>query len=450
MLHIFKQGGQRIALDTASGAVHVLSALAYKMIGLLEPPLTAVYPTSLRYDLAKYDSRDVGEAYDELFSLYQNGVLFSEDINIPVPPVEITNIKAMCLHIAHDCNMRCRYCFADSGDYHMKRTLMSADIGRKALDFLIEKSGKIHNLEVDFFGGEPLMNFDVVREIVLYGRELERIHNKTIRFTITTNASLLNEENISFINEHCANVVLSVDGMKSTNDAMRTFEDGSGTYDNIMPKIKSLIKARNGTNYYVRGTFTRNNLHFADDVLHLADEGFREISIEPVVLPANDPLSIREEDLPVIFEEYDKLAREMVKREKEGNGFNFFHFLVDLDTGPCAYKRAKGCGSGCEYIAVTPEGDIYPCHQFVEHSDYKLGDVFSGELKNEIRRKFSKNNIQTNEECKNCWAKYFCGGGCAANNLNQNKDLAIPYKIGCELEKKRVECALYIKAVLMQ
>lgn len=448
MVHAFKQGGQRIALDTASGAVHVLSALAYKMIDLLEPPLTPVCPSALRYDLAKYDSRDVDEAYDELYALYESGVLFSDDIKIPVPPIEYTPIKAMCLHIAHDCNMRCKYCFADSGDYHKKRTLMSVEVGCKALDFLIEKSGRIHNLEVDFFGGEPLMNFAAVKEIVLYGRELEQIHNKNIRFTMTTNASLLDDDSIAFLNEHCSNAVLSIDGMKSTNDNMRTFEDGSGTYDDIMPKIKHFIKARKGVNYYVRGTFTRNNLHFADDVLHLADEGFKEISVEPVVLPADDPLSLREEDLPVIFEEYEKLAKELVRREKEGNGFNFFHFMVDLDAGPCAYKRTKGCGSGCEYVAVTPEGDVYPCHQFVEHTEYKLGNIFVGDLKNEIRTEFGKCNIQTNDECRQCWAKYFCGGGCAANNFNQNGGLMTPYKVGCELEKKRVECSLYIKAAL--
>ena len=449
MVHIFKQGGQRIALDSASGAVHVLSALAYKMLDLLEPPMTEVCPTAVRYDLAKYDSRDVDEAYDELYSLYEAGVLFSKDIKIPVPPVRLVNIKAMCLHIAHDCNMRCKYCFADAGDYHGKRLLMSAEVGCRALDFLVEKSGKIHNLEVDFFGGEPLMNFDVVKKIVLHGRELEKTHDKTIRFTMTTNASLLDDDSIEFINEHCTNVVLSIDGGKSTNDAMRTFEDGSGTYDDIMPKIKRLVDAREGVNYYVRGTFTRNNLHFADDVLHLADEGFKEISVEPVVLPSSSPLSLREEDLPTIYEEYEKLAKEMIKREKDGNGFNFFHFSVDLDAGPCAYKRTKGCGSGCEYIAVTPEGDIFPCHQFAEHPDFKLGNIFTGDLKLETREAFAECNIQTNEECQSCWAKYFCGGGCAANNFNQNGNLLTPYKIGCDLEKKRVECSLYIKAALM-
>ena len=426
----------------------MLSALAYKMLGLLEPPLTPECPAALRYDLAKYDSQDVDEAYDELYALSESGVLFSEDVRIPVPPVELVSIKAMCLHIAHDCNMRCKYCFADTGEYHRSRALMSAETGRRALDFLIEKSGRIHNLEVDFFGGEPLLNFDAVKAILLYGRELEQIHNKNIRFTITTNASLLDDETIDFVNEHCANVVLSIDGRKAVNDQMRIFDDGSGTYDEIMPKIKKLVRARKGVNYYVRGTFTRNNLHFADDVLHLADEGFKEISIEPVVLPASDPLSLREEDLPVIFAEYEKLAKEMVVREKEGRGFNFFHFMTDLDAGPCVYKRVKGCGSGCEYVAVTPEGDVFPCHQFVEHPEYKLGNIFTGDLDLSIREKFSRCNIQANESCTQCWAKYFCGGGCAANNFNQNQNLMTPYKIGCELEKKRIECALYIKAAL--
>lgn len=450
MIHAYKLNGQRIVLDSASGAVHVLSALAFKMIDYLKPPLEPECPSALRYDLAKYDSADVEEAYSELYRLYKDGTLFSDDIKIPVVPAQYLKIKSMCLHIAHDCNMRCKYCFADSGDYTRLRSLMSPEVGCRALDFLCERSGKLHNLEVDFFGGEPLMNFETVKAVTVYGRELEKKYDKTIRFTMTTNGSLLDDESIEFINRECSNVVLSIDGRRSVNDAMRVFEDGSGTYDVILPKFKKLVEARGGVNYYVRGTFTRANLHFCDDVLHLADEGFTEISVEPVVLPESDPLSIREEDLPVIFAEYEKLAKEIIKRTKEGRPFNFFHFMVDLDAGPCAFKRTKGCGSGSEYVAVTPEGDIYPCHQFVEHLPMRMGNVTTGLTDESIRENFAECNIISNPECAKCWAKYFCGGGCAANNYKYSGSISMPYKIGCELERKRVECALMIKAALAE
>ena len=355
----------------------------------------------------------------------------------------------MCLHVAHDCNMRCRYCFANTGDYYGSRQLMSYEVGCRAIDFLLEKSGNIHNLEMDFFGGEPLMNFDVVKKLVAYGRENEKKHNKHIRFTTTTNGTLLDDDSIAFINENMSNVVLSVDGRKGVNDRMRTYLDGSGTYDDIIPLYKKLVKDRKA-DWYVRGTFTRENLDFAADALSLADEGFRNISVEPVVLPASDPLSIRREDLPIIFEQYDLLAREMIKREREGHGFTFFHFMIDLDAGPCVYKRCKGCGSGSEYVSVTPNGDIFPCHQFADYPDMKMGSVLTGQFNTDTQKLFSTNSILTNPTCQDCWAKYFCGGGCAANNRGQNGDMKLPYEIGCELERKRVECAIMIKAALSE
>ena len=450
MLHYFKQGTERIALDSASGAVHVLSALAYKMLPYMNDPPEKDCPSALRYELAKYDSADIEEAYSELYSLYENGTLFSKDVldgTKPVNPEHIP-VKSMCLHVSHDCNMRCKYCFADTGDFKRDRSLMSLDCGKRAIDFLLERSLGIKNLELDFFGGEPLMNFDVVKELVKYGRAREAEYGKHIRFTMTTNGSLLDDESIDFINEHMSNVVLSIDGLRETNDRMRTFEDGSGTYDVILPKFKALVAKRGDKDYYARGTYTHENLHFADDVLHLVDEGFDQVSVEPVVLPASSPLALREEDMPTIFKEYEKLACEIVKRTREGRPFNFFHFMIDLDAGPCVYKRTRGCGSGSEYVAVTPDGDIYPCHQFVEHEKFKIGNIFDGTFDTSCQKCFASHNILTTPDCQKCWAKYFCGGGCAANNYNVNHDIAIPYKVACELEKKRVECALYIKAEL--
>lgn len=443
-VHTFKCCGQRIALDVPSGAVHVLSELAFEMLGRIAPPLAPECPVSLRYQLAKYESSEVSEAYNELFSLYKEGELFSEDAEYKMPPSGV--VKSMCLHVSHDCNMRCRYCFADAGDYNRSRKLMDLETGKKALDYLFEKSGSIHNLEVDMFGGEPLLNFDVVKALVAYGRQRERELNKKIAFTITTNGSLLDDDSIDFINAEFSNVVLSIDGRKAVNDKMRVFEDGSGSFDTILPKFKKLVERRGGGEYYVRGTFTRENLDFAADVMALADAGFDQISVEPVVLDEHDPLAIRKEDLPRIFAEYDKLARELIRRNRAGNGINFFHFMIDLDNGPCVYKRCKGCGSGSEYVAVTPDGDVYPCHQFVEFTPMKMGNVLDGTLDKNMQKHFAGCNITTNETCKNCWAKYFCGGGCAANNFKYNGAVENPYAITCELERKRVECALAVKA----
>ncbi|OPZ86686.1 MAG: hypothetical protein BWY74_03572 [Firmicutes bacterium ADurb.Bin419] len=355
-------------------------------------------------------------------------------------------VKALCLHISHDCNLRCKYCFASTGDFGGQRSMMSAEVGKKAIDFVIEASGNRKNLEIDLFGGEPLMNFDVVKEIVAYAKSKEKEYGKNFRFTLTTNALLLNEEIKTYLNENMQNVVLSVDGRKEVNDKMRYRVDGTGCYSDIMPKIKDMADSRGQDKYYVRGTFTRENLDFSKDVLHLADEGFKQISVEPVVAAKDSGYDLREEDLPVLFEEYEKLASEFVKRKAEGKGFNFFHFMLDLSQGPCVVKRLRGCGSGHEYVAITPEGDIYPCHQFVGNSDFKMGNVAEGIVNTEIQEQFKGSNVYTKEECGKCWAKFYCSGGCAANAYQFNNDINIPYKVGCELEKKRVECALWIKS----
>ena len=431
-VHLFSLNGYNIALDSASGAVHVLSDVCYNLLKRVNPPFET--------DSIGADER---EAYDELRELYNEGLLFSDDINIAAIPNTI--IKSMCLHISHDCNLRCKYCFAGTGDFNHGRSLMSYETGKKAIDFLMLKSGKIHNLEIDFFGGEPMMNFDVVKRLVEYGRDVEKVYNKNIRFTLTTNGTLLDEESIDYINENISNIVLSLDGRKEVNDFMR----GNGTYDKILTNYKKLVKNRD-KDYYIRGTFTRNNLDFTNDVLHIASQGFDQISVEPVVLDYDNEYSLRETDLPAIFAEYEKLALEIIAKHKKGESFNFFHFMIDLDAGPCLYKRVKGCGSGSEYVAVTPDGDIYPCHQFVGYKEYRMGNVFTDEFDVNVQKSFAKNNITTIDECSKCWAKYYCGGGCAANNYKFNRRIDAPYHIACELEKKRVECALMIKAALAE
>ncbi len=436
--------GTNIVVDVYSGAVHVMDDLSYEILDYYKNCSKDKLLDSLE---GKYDRKEIEEAILEIEELERNGQLFSEDeyreqlSSWKKKPV----VKALCIHISHDCNLRCKYCFASTGDFGGQRTMMSPDIGKKAIDFLIKESGSRRNLEIDFFGGEPLMNFDTVKEIVTYARSKEKEHNKNFRFTITTNALLLNEENQKYINENMHNLVMSIDGRECTNDNMRFRVDGSGTYKQILPKIKEMADARNQDKYYVRGTFTRENLDFSKDVLHLADEGFKQVSVEPVVAGKDSGYDIRESDLQVLFEEYEKLAYEYVKREKEGNGFNFFHFMIDLSQGPCVIKRLSGCGSGDEYLAITPEGDIYPCHQFVGMDEFKMGNVENMDVDVNIQNKFKDSNVYTKKECSECWAKFFCSGGCAANAYQFNNDINIPYKIGCELEKKRLECALWIK-----
>ena len=446
MIHAYKIHGENIVLDVMSGAVHLLDDTAYDVLGCYNNDGT-LNPNKLK-KLTKYDETSINEALKEIEYLVENKMLFTEDPYTEMLPVwtKQTVVKALCLHIAHDCNLRCSYCFAGTGEYMGHRSLMSLEVGKKAIDFLIDNSGNRRNLEVDFFGGEPLMNFDVVKGIVEYAREREKEADKNFRFTITTNAMLLDDEKRAYINENMHNVVLSLDGRKEVNDAVRKRIDGTGSYDRILPLTKKMVEERDGQQYYVRGTFTRKNLDFGADVLHLADLGFDQISIEPVVAAKDSGLDIRNEDLETVFNEYERLAKEYVDRRNNGQWFNFFHFMIDLEGGPCIAKRMRGCGSGTEYLAVSPEGELYPCHQFVGHKEFNLGNIYDGLNGNPIRETFMETNVYTKPQCNSCWAKFYCSGGCAANAWQFNNDIKVPYEIGCELEKKRVECALWIKS----
>lgn len=458
LVHLYKNNGINIAMDVNSGAVHVLDELSYEVLQHLEEM------NSHKKDLTIDDLKDIektdyfantekAEALGEIKELIQRGLLYALDTHeslIEEVKERKTVVKAVCLHIAHDCNLACRYCFAEEGEYHGRRAFMSFEVGKKALDYLIEHSGSRRNLEVDFFGGEPLMNWQVVKELVAYGRSKEEECGKLFRFTLTTNGVLLNDEIIEFLNQEMDNVVLSLDGRREVNDAMRPFRNGKGSYDLIVPKFQKLAQSRNQKKYYIRGTFTRENLDFSKDLLHFADLGFEQMSIEPVVGDEQDPYAIREEDLPRIREEYDKLARIMVEREKEGQGFNFFHFMIDLEGGPCIAKRLSGCGSGTEYLAVTPWGDFYPCHQFVGQEEFLMGNVDDGIKKPEIREDFRSCNVYAKESCKTCFAKFYCSGGCMANGYSCHGDIHGTYEIGCEMQRKRVECAIMIKAALSQ
>lgn len=444
--HKFYLNNKYIVLDVNSGAVHVVDKIAYDLIDFCED-------TSLE-DIEnifkdKYSKNDIYEAYDEIVKLKEEGLLFSEGVDLSGISYNSQNVvKALCLHVAHDCNLRCKYCFASQGDFKGERLLMPLEVGKKALEFIVNSSGNRRNLEVDFFGGEPLMNFDVVKELVKYGRELEKEYNKRFRFTITTNGVLLDEEKMNFINENMDNVVLSLDGRKEVNDTMRTTVSGGGSYDIIVPKFIEMAKKREDRDYFVRGTFTRNNLDFSEDILEYYKLGFEKVSMEPVVTDPKENYAIKEEDLEIILKEYEKFSKEYIEIKKVDKDFTFFHFMIDLNQGPCMIKRSVGCGAGSEYMAVTPEGDLYPCHQFVGEEDFKLGNVFEGVKNTTIRNKFKTSNVFTKEDCKNCWAKFYCSGGCHANAYYSNKDFDKPYKLGCEMEKKRIECAISILANL--
>ena len=446
MVHQYKNNGYDIVLDVNSGAIHVVDDVTYDVIALYEGHTREEIVKSLR---ERYPETEVEEALDEVQMLVDNEELFTKDtyenyiMDFKKRP---TVVKALCLHIAHDCNLACQYCFAEEGEYHGRRALMSFEVGKKALDFLIANSGNRRNLEVDFFGGEPLMNWQVVKDLVAYGREQEKLHDKKFRFTLTTNGVLLNDEVMEFCNREMGNVVLSIDGRKEVHDKMRPFRKGAGSYDLIVPKFQQFAESRHQDKYYVRGTFTHYNLDFSEDVLHLADLGFKQISVEPVVAEPKEPYAIREEDLPKLFEEYDKLAVEMIRRHKSGEDFNFFHFMIDLEGGPCVAKRLSGCGSGTEYLAVTPWGDFYPCHQFVGNEKFLLGNVDEGILNTDIRDEFKCCNVYAKEKCRKCFARFYCSGGCAANAYNFSGDICGAYDIGCELQKKRIECAIMIKA----
>lgn len=458
MIHCYQSNGYSIVMDVNSGAVHVVDDLVYQLVPLLEPLVKEKKDKGEILDFVKaqtlpYTEEETAEAVDEILLLAQEGQLYTEDIYenyIDSFKNRETVVKALCLHIAHDCNLACRYCFAEEGEYHGRRAIMSYDIGKKALDFLVANSGNRTNLEVDFFGGEPLMNWEVVKQLVAYGRSLEEEHHKKFRFTITTNGVLLNDEILEFVNKEMGNMVLSIDGRKEVHDRMRPHRGGQGSYDEIVPKFKKAAESRGQMNYYVRGTYTHYNTDFAKDVLHLADLGFKQISVEPVVAPETEDYAIREEDLPQLLAQYDELAEEMIKRRKEGNGFNFFHFMIDLEGGPCVAKRLSGCGSGTEYLAVTPWGDLYPCHQFVGNEDFLMGNVDEGVLRTDIRDEFKQCNVYAKEKCKDCFAKFYCSGGCAANSYNFTGNVNGSYDIGCELQRKRIECAIMIKAALSE
>ena len=463
MIHQYKNNGYYIILDVNSGSVHSADALLYDAVEILSEivpdmetpaPLTKEQEQAVRTALAgRYEAAEIVEVLEEIQALIDAEELFTADVykNYVMDfKKRQTVVKALCLHIAHDCNLACKYCFAEEGEYHGRRALMSFEVGKKALDFLIANSGNRVNLEVDFFGGEPLMNWDVVKQLVEYGRSREKECNKKFRFTITTNGVLLNDEIMDFCNREMSNVVLSLDGRKEVNDRMRPFRNGSGSYDLIVPKFQKFAESRGTKDYFVRGTFTRNNLDFSKDVLHFADLGFKKLSIEPVVADPKEPYSIREEDLPQIMEEYDRLAKEFIKREKEGRGFQFFHFMIDLNQGPCVAKRLSGCGSGTEYLAVTPWGDFYPCHQFVGMEDFLLGNVDEGITNTKVRDEFKLCNVYAREKCRDCFARFYCSGGCAANAYNFSGDITGAYEIGCAMQKKRIECAIMIRAALAE
>ena len=455
MIHQYKSNGYNIVMDVNSGSIHVVDDIVYDMIPLMEPFINegikdpeTMKAAVLNLTDIPYPREEILEAVDEVLELEKTGQLFAPDIYQDYVfdfKKRSTVVKALCLHIAHDCNLACRYCFAEEGEYHGRRALMSFEVGKKALDFLVANSGSRVNLEVDFFGGEPLMNWDVVKQLVEYGRSLEEPNNKRFRFTLTTNGVLLNDEILEFANKEMSNIVLSIDGRKEINDRMRPFRGGQGSYDIIVPKFQKVAESRNQTNYYVRGTFTHNNLDFSKDVLHLADLGFEQISVEPVVAKPEDSYAITEEDIPVLKEEYDRLAQAMLQRKKDGKPFNFFHFMIDLQGGPCVAKRLSGCGSGTEYLAVTPWGDLYPCHQFVGDEKFRLGDIWNGVDNTAIQNEFRGCNAYTRPECADCWAKLYCSGGCAANAYHATGSIQGIYEYGCELFRKRMECAIMIQ-----
>ena len=455
MIHQYKSNGYNIVMDVNSGSVHVVDDIVYTMIPLIEPLIEegvkdpdTIKAAVLNLAGISGPEQEITEAVDEVLELEKNGQLFAPDIyeNYVFDfKKRQTVVKALCLHIAHDCNLACRYCFAGEGEYHGRRALMSFDVGKKALDFLVEHSGNRVNLEVDFFGGEPLMNWQVVKDLVAYGRSLEKPRGKKFRFTLTTNGVLLDDEVLEFANREMDNIVLSIDGRKEVHDRMRPFRGGQGSYDSVVPKFIKTAESRGKKKYYVRGTYTHDNLDFSEDVLHLADLGFQQISVEPVVAEASDPYAITEADLPALKEEYDKLAMEMTRRRREGRGFNFFHFMIDLEGGPCVAKRLSGCGSGTEYLAVTPWGDLYPCHQFVGNEKFLMGNVEEGIVREDLREQFKCCNVYAKDKCRKCFAKFYCSGGCAANSYHFHGNINDTYDVGCELQRKRVECAVMLK-----
>lgn len=451
MIHQYQLGGYNIVLDICSGSVHVVDEVAYDIIALFENNSKdkIIQQISLKYsDRDDITSEDIEECFSQVVSLKESGKLFAPDTFEPVAghlKAKTSGvIKALCIHIAHTCNLNCSYCFASQGKYHGDRAIMSFEVGKRALDFLVENSGSRRNLEVDFFGGEPLMNFDVVKQMVAYARSIEKEHNKNFRFTLTTNGMLIDDDVIDFANREMSNVVLSLDGRKEIHDRYRVDYTGKGSWEKIVPKFQKLVESRGGKNYYMRGTFTHANPDFLNDIKQMLDLGFTELSMEPVVCAPGDPSELTQEDLPVVLDQYEKLAELMRERDKEGRPFTFYHYMIDLTGGPCIYKRISGCGSGTEYMAVTPWGDLYPCHQFVGEEKFKLGDIWQGVTNHETVEEFASCNVYARHECKDCWAKLYCSGGCAANAYHSTGSIKGVYKYGCELFKKRMECAIAV------
>ena len=448
MIHQYKQCGYNIVLDICSGAVHIVDDIAYDIISLYEnkEKNEVIAEISKKYGDVPRD--EIIECYDQVTELKNSGELFTEDNFEPMAGELKAKtsgvIKALCLHIAHTCNLNCSYCFASQGKYHGERALMSFEVGKRALDFLIENSGTRRNLEVDFFGGEPLMNFDVVKKLVEYARSIEKEKGKNFRFTLTTNGVLVDDDVIDFANKEMSNVVLSLDGRKEVHDRYRVDYQGRGSYDTIVPKFQKFVKARGGKNYYMRGTFTHANPDFLEDIKTMLNLGFTELSMEPVVAAEGDEAALTEEDKPVVMKQYEELAELMLKRDKEGKPFTFYHYMIDLAGGPCIYKRISGCGSGTEYMAVTPRGDLYPCHQFVGDEKFKLGDIWHGVENKEIQNEFASCNVYARSECRDCWARLYCSGGCAANAYHATGSVKGVYKYGCDLFKKRMECAIAV------
>ena len=451
MIHQYKLGDYNIVLDVCSGAVHAVDEVAYEIIALFEnnDRQTVLQTVGKQFaDRADITPADIAECYDQVQSLKEVGKLFAPDTFAPMAGKlkEKTAgvVKALCLHVAHTCNLNCAYCFASQGKYHGDRAVMSFEVGKQALDFLVANSGSRRNLEVDFFGGEPLMNFQVVKDLVAYARRIEKEHNKNFRFTLTTNGMLVDDDVIEFANRECSNVVLSLDGRKEIHDRYRVDYAGKGSWDRIVPKFQKFVEARQGKEYYMRGTFTHANPDFLKDIQQMLDLGFTELSMEPVVSAPGDPGALTQEDLPIIMEQYEQLAQLMLEREKEGRPFTFYHYMIDLTGGPCIYKRISGCGSGTEYMAVTPWGDLYPCHQFVGEEDFKLGNIWDGVTNPQVQEQFAACNVYAHPECRDRWARLYCSGGCAANAYHATGSVTGVYEYGCQLFRKRMECAIMV------
>ncbi len=448
MIHQYKFGELNIVLDICSGSVHSVDEVAYDIISIYESENRESVISKISKKYPQIDKSEIEECYDQITELKNEGLLFAPDtfekMAGELKAKTSGVVKALCLHVAHTCNLNCAYCFASQGKYKGERGLMSLEVGKRALDYLVENSGTRYNLEVDFFGGEPLMNFDMLKDLVAYARSIEKKHNKNFRFTLTTNGLGINDEVIEFANKEMSNVVLSLDGRKEIHDRYRVDYNGKGSWERIVPKFQKLVEARGGKDYYMRGTFTHANPDFLEDIKTMLDLGFNELSMEPVVCAPGDASELTIDDLPVIMEQYEKLANLMIKREKEGRPFTFYHYMIDLKGGPCIYKRISGCGSGTEYMAVTPWGDLYPCHQFVGDEKFKLGDIWKGVDNTAVREEFFSCNVYAREECKDCWAKLYCSGGCAANAYHSTGSVKGVYKYGCELFRKRMECAIAI------